>query len=166
MKNTRRTTRLAAACLAGFALVGSGSAVAMAAPAPAPATAPAPAEHSTAQDPQFAYGVHVTMINETRSTLNFGTYTIKPGERATVSNGSSFGRDIVTSYSYDGGQRYGVEAKNPSFGYPWIKVANSGERGMGERTSFTTEFDGHKVEVWRDGDRDGGWKQFTIYVKA
>lgn len=160
MKN-RRTTRIAAACLASLALLGSGSAVAMAAPMPAPADA------SVAhQNPQFAYGVHVTMVNETNQTLVFGTQQIKPGERATISNGSTFGRDIVTSYSYENGARYAVEAKNPSMGYPWILVANSGERTMTENTRFTTVTDGHHLEVERNGDHQTGWKRFTIIVQS
>lgn len=164
----RHTTRIVAGLIAGLALVGGASAVAMAAPAaPAPASTNAPAAPAdSAEVPRFANGVHATMVNETGTTLTYGTHQIKPGERATISNGSAMGRDIVAVYSYGEGKSYPVEAKNPSIGVPWIRVATSGERVMGEHTSFTTEFDGHRVEVQRNGDHDSGWKQFTIIVKA
>lgn len=160
MKN-RLTTTIAAAAMAGLALLGSGSAVAMAAPFPAPSDAGQSVAH---QDPQFVNGVHVTMINGTDRTLRFGDIEIAPGQRATISDRAFSGSDIVTWYGYDGGPSYRVEAKNPAFGYPWIAVGHSGERPLPEFRSFSLDLDGHRLDVHRDRDQDSGWKQFTIVV--
>lgn len=120
----------------------------------------------------FAYAVIIHFTNHTDQSIFIGPYQteVKPGETREIANGSTFGVDIDSNFSYGSKEshHYSVRAKNPSIGTPWIDIAGSGERKLSEGEGFSHDFDGHHVDVNRGGDSSAanGYKHFNVDVRG
>lgn len=127
---------------------------------------------SAGQDIKFGYAVTIHFTNHTDRPIFIGPYQteVPPRETRVISNGSTFGVDIDSNFSYGSkdAHHYGVRAKNPSIGTPWIDIAGSGERKLDEGQGFYHEFDGHRVDVNRGGDTSSanGYKHFNVDVRS